>query len=156
MNEEPDWKAIRDERISLVRRILSLPFADAWAEIRPILSVPEFVGDIDDGPRIYTLPTRAYLLPLPWELLRGFVSTFGTEALDVLFDCSNDSNPVLAAYALYALAKQSDARLVAACGRASLRPESVSIVGGCFVHSLTLGEYAQQISKESSNEPGIA
>lgn len=82
MDDDTNWNALAAERRAVVERIRAMPFDGAWKEVRAAL---EASPSLDADKRVLTVyegPTRSFLLPLPFELLRDFIQQRGAQAED--------------------------------------------------------------------------
>ncbi len=148
MNDDTNWNALAAERRAVVERINAMPFDGAWKEVRAAL---EASPSLDAGKRVLTVyegPTRSFLLPLPFELLRDFIQQRGTQAEDWLFSQSSDAHPLVAAYCLHALSQLEDARLPDAAARVADRSECIRTIYGCFGWEGTLSAYGRKLHDE--------
>lgn len=148
MDDDTNWNALTAERRAVVERIRAMPFDGAWREVRAAL---EASPSLDADKRVFTVyegPTRSFLLPLPFELLRDFIQQRGAQAEDWLFSQSADAHPLVAAYCLHALSQLEDARLPEAAARVADRSECIRTIYGCFGWEGTLSAYARKLHNE--------
>jgi hypothetical protein len=143
--DDTNWEALRKERQVLVERIRALPLEEAWREVRAALeSSPSLYTD-RLVLTVYEGPTRAFLLPLPYELLRDFTERRGATAIDRLREHTSDAHPLVAAYCLHALVRLEDPRLPEAVARVAGRTEKIHAIYGSFARSGTLAQYGRQL-----------
>jgi len=148
MSVEPNLKNLKADRDVLVKAIISLPLLDAWTKVRQILLESSPFIKTEPVPTIYEGPTRAFLLPLPYEVLIKFIKLHGDNALTLLLQHSNDSSPLLAAYSVFGLFHAGNFRFVQAAQKLNGRNEIIFTLFGCFAWEGTLSEYAHQKMQE--------
>jgi len=148
VNDDTNWKALREEREALVERVRALPFDSAWREVREALEASPSLFADNRVLTVYEGPTRSFLLLLPFELLRDFMRHRGAQAIDAILGHAADPHPLLAAYCLRALLEAEDPRLVEAVGRVAGRQERIHTINGCFSWEGTLAEYSQKLHDE--------
>ena len=148
MSNDTNWKAIREERQALVERIRALPFDAAWQKVREALEASPSLYTDNRVLTVYEGPTRSFLLPLPFELLQGFIQHRGAQAIDTIFGHTADPNPLVAGYCLHALSEAGDPRLVDAAARVAGRSERIQTIYGCFGWEGTLAEYGRKLHDE--------
>src|SRR2546429_9988179 len=70
MSDDTNWNALKEERRAVVERIRALPFDAAWQEVRAALDASPSLYADNRVLTVYEGPTKSFLLPLPFELLR--------------------------------------------------------------------------------------
>ena len=148
MDDNTNWNALAAERRAVVDRIRAMSFDEAWTEVRAALEASPSLDADDRVLTVYEGPTRAFLLPLPFELLRDFIQHRGAQTADWLFSQSADAHPLVAAYSLHALSQLEDARLPEAAARVAERSERIRTIYGSFGWEGTLSAYGHKLHDE--------
>ncbi|GEM_PF-6053822 len=144
MNDgEEEWNALTAEREKVVATILSKEIAVAWREIKEcfLASEPLHSGT----PTIWEGPGRAWLLPLQFELLRGFINSHGEDANKYIVDDINHPECLVAGYCILGL---SLAGLTDKLVGFPERNEKILTILGSFAWEGTLTEYANKTLRE--------
>ncbi len=147
MPEELTLKLLQERR-ELVKTLLEGGMAESWPRVRQ-----QLIGSasIYAGRHVHTIwegPSRQWLLPLPFEVLRDFVLQFGAESRVPLTAALEDSEPNVVGYALHALSEIAPDSFATYVQAVSDRQEWIHTLYGSFAWEGTLAEYGVRLHEE--------
>lgn len=149
MPKEPSVEHMQKERSELIRCALEGDVAEAWSRVRqhlidsPSLFSEHHVHTIWEG------PTRGWLLPLPFEVLRDFTRRFGDAATTSLVSALGDTEPNVVGYALHALSEIDSEHFTSYISSVADRRETIHTIYGSFGWEGSISEYARKLHDDA-------
>lgn len=148
MPKEPSVEHMQKERSELIRCALEGDVTEAWSRVRQhLIDSPSLFTDH----HVYTIwegPTRGWLLPLPFEVLRDFTRRFGDAATTPLVSALTDIEPNVVGYALHALSEIDSQRFASYIPSVAHRLEAIHTIYGSFGWEGTLTDYAARLNDD--------
>lgn len=148
MSKEPTIEQLQNERRAILDSALTGDVSDSWPRVRRhLIASPSIYTDRHIN-TVWEGPSRSFLLPLPFEVLRGFTRQFGTGTVPTLRSALADSEPLVVAYALHALSKVDSDHFATHAQTVSDRQEPLHTMHGSFGWEGTLAEYAVRLQAD--------
>ena len=145
MPKEPTVEELESERREILRAALAGSSDEAWSRVRRHLIESPSILPEEAVPTVWEGPSRAWLLPLPFEVLHDFLRRFASQAVQHLTVALSDSEPLVVGYALHALSEFDEERFPAHLLRVADRTERIHTIYGSFGWEGSLAEYAVRL-----------